>query len=395
MKFSYFSGIIIILVLVTCACSSSKKSLTQPLIWNKQRLDTIIQKTYFNDTLLNKYITPTNYLLQKTSVSIVQKPFTISGDIHNYESLSTYYWPDPSNPQGPYIHKDGKINPDVKKYDSTRLKVLCDRLKYFSIAYYLTKNELYYQAFIEQIKIWYINKNTKMNPNLEYAQIIIGKNDNHGQPHGIIDAYIMNDIIEAIRLINSVKKIDRRVLKEVISWHYQFFNWLNRSKLAQIEKCQPNNHGIALDILKLNIALFVGKNDVANEITSSFYNNRLEKQIDSIGRQPYELKRTKAYMYSIYNLMHIVDFCCLQESLGNPYYKKHYEIINRAFLYLYQFVGKHEKFPYQEIDNWNRLEKWLKIEILRLHRLQQPPNSKALNIGYTYDFYKSMNDIIK
>ena len=93
--------------------------------------------------------------------------------------------------------------------------------------------------------------------------------------------------------------------------------------------------------------------------------------------------------------MHIVDFCCLQESLGNSYYKRHYEIINRAFLYLYQFVGNREKFPYQEIDNWNRLEKWLKIEILRLHRLQQPPNSKILNIKYTHDFYKSMNDIIK
>src|SRR5678815_298813 len=47
-------------------------------------------------------------------VTVMDKPFTPpSGDKHDYMSLSPYWWPDKSKPDGkPFIRKDGEVNPD-------------------------------------------------------------------------------------------------------------------------------------------------------------------------------------------------------------------------------------------------------------------------------------------
>ena len=56
-------------------------------------------------------------ILDKQIVSVVEKQFaTPCGNKHEYMSLASYYWPDPSKPDGlPYIRKDGQRNPDNDK----------------------------------------------------------------------------------------------------------------------------------------------------------------------------------------------------------------------------------------------------------------------------------------
>ncbi len=34
------------------------------------------------------------------------------GGIHDFYSEGDYWWPDPQNPDGPYIQRDGESNPD-------------------------------------------------------------------------------------------------------------------------------------------------------------------------------------------------------------------------------------------------------------------------------------------
>ena len=46
--------------------------------------------------------------------SVMDKTFMPpSGDKHDYASLGTYWWPDPSSPDGlPYVRRDGEVNPE-------------------------------------------------------------------------------------------------------------------------------------------------------------------------------------------------------------------------------------------------------------------------------------------
>ena len=73
-------------------------------------------------------------------MSVIDKEFVPpSGDKHDYASLSPYWWPDPSKPDGkPYIRKDGEFNPERQKYDQPRIDALSSAVGSLSLAYYFT-----------------------------------------------------------------------------------------------------------------------------------------------------------------------------------------------------------------------------------------------------------------
>src|SRR5687768_4150728 len=67
-----------------------------------------------------------------------------SGDKHDYMSLSPYWWPDPSKPDGkPYLRKDGEFNPERDKYDLPRMEAMADAVGSLALAYYFTGEEKY------------------------------------------------------------------------------------------------------------------------------------------------------------------------------------------------------------------------------------------------------------
>src|SRR5690348_6045158 len=59
-------------------------------------------------------------VLQAANRHLEEKPITITashcersaGGLHDFFSEGDYWWPDPKNPDGPYIQRDGMTNPD-------------------------------------------------------------------------------------------------------------------------------------------------------------------------------------------------------------------------------------------------------------------------------------------
>ncbi|MFW5856405.1 MAG: alginate lyase family protein, partial [Planctomycetota bacterium] len=48
-------------------------------------------------------------------------PHSPTRDPHAYVSVATYYWPNPDTPDGlPYVPRDGRLSPDVHRYDRPR-----------------------------------------------------------------------------------------------------------------------------------------------------------------------------------------------------------------------------------------------------------------------------------
>ena len=75
--------------------------------------------------------------------SVVTKPKAgPSGDPHDFFSLGTYWWPDPSKPNGlPYMRKDGLVNPETFLYDSVPLSQMIFAVSNLSLAHYFTNDE--------------------------------------------------------------------------------------------------------------------------------------------------------------------------------------------------------------------------------------------------------------
>lgn len=364
-----------LLLIILCSCTYSisidnfEEGTSAPILWNMTNLEKVRAGQEYS-SIKDYYRQRADKVLQKEFPTVVAEGKKYVNDPHYFYSIGRYMWPDSTNINGPYISRDGHTNPEYNETDYFKLVALTNNLKDLSVAFYFTHDEKYYDALTQSLKVWFMDKDTYMYPNFSYAQICPGRNKNKGNPFGLIEAYIMIDILEAIRLVDTEKSLETDVMKNVKLWFYKFGDWMQKDNLGKKERQAANNHGVAYDVVLYSIADFVSEENVAKEVADSFRVTRLCKQIESDGSQPKEQVRNNAFDYSIYNLTHIVDFCIILEGKGIHYYEENKSIIDSAFAYLWQYVGNEENFPYKELRDWENVEGKLRNQTWRLKRLK-------------------------
>ena len=348
MKAPIYKILPVIVSLIVCGSSVGQNYLSGPLIWDNAEISILMDpESKQRTSLINK----ADDCYEDSPIVITDKTKSFAPDMHYYCSIGPYWWPDPEHP-GHYINKDGQQNPEVKEYDNRRLNSMIDRCVLLSKAYYVTGEKRYYEAFVRQLKAWFLDRNTFMYPNFAYSQVVPGRNNNKGRSTGIIGAYCLNDLIESIRLVEMRKALPRKVKRGMQSWFGDFARWADEGEFGPSLKKADNNVGLAYDVLLTNMYLFAGNEQRAKEIVDGFYKKRILVQIKEDGSQPAELKRTKAFSYSLYNLAHIIDFCYLARYWYPKYYQDHSERIDKAFSYLGQYVDNTDSFPFQQINGW-------------------------------------------
>jgi hypothetical protein len=75
------------------------------------------------------------------------------------------------------------------------------RVKILSAAYYFTDDTIYSVKATEILRVWFLNNDTFMNPNLQYSEVITGKNN--GTRSGIIATNYFPTVLDAISLIQN------------------------------------------------------------------------------------------------------------------------------------------------------------------------------------------------
>ena len=131
--------------------------------------------------------------------SVMEKTKTPpGGDKHDYLSLAPYSWPDPSKPDGlPWINRDGEVNPESRTgTDHDALERMCSRVETLALAYHFTGQQPYAEKAATLLNVWFLDPATKMNPHLQYAQGVPGRNTGRGT--GIIDSVALIRVTEAI-----------------------------------------------------------------------------------------------------------------------------------------------------------------------------------------------------
>ena len=227
-----------------------------------------------------------------------------SGDKHDYLSLAPYFWPDPSKPAGlPYLRKDGQVNPesrDEAANDTLRMRLLGKSVETLGLAYHLTKDERYAAHAARMLRVWFLAPETRMNPHLRYAQAVAGKNDGRGT--GILESRYVGFAADAAGLLQDSAAWTESDRRQFDQWLGVFLDWLLTSAPGRDEAAAQNNHGTWFDVQAVQIALALGRHDVAKRILQDVPVKRYGVQIKADGRQPLELVRTTSFGYSCYNL---------------------------------------------------------------------------------------------
>ena len=259
----------------------------------------------------NVYIMPAYSALMRAAdsslrigtISVIQKSTVPpSGDKHDYLSLAPYWWPDSTKPGGlPYIRRDGQMNPQTRiDHDGLRFGALTSAAEALALAYWFTGEERYASHAAFLLRGWFITPATRMNPNLRFAQAILGVTEGRGI--GILDLRHFPRLLDAVRLIDrspSWKGSDRSAFE---SWLREYLNWLRESRNGRDERAEKNNHGTLFDMQAASLAIFLGDSAYAREMLNESAVSRVDSQIAGGGAQQLELDRTRPIHYSLFNL---------------------------------------------------------------------------------------------
>jgi hypothetical protein len=226
-----------------------------------------------------------------------------SGDPHDYVSFARYYWPDPSKPDGlPFVSHDGKHNrAQVAKGDRGRIGDFCATVETLAAAWQVNHDEAAARRAGEWLRAWYITPATRMNPNLDYAQVRMGHSNNRGNAAGVLDARDFAHVIDALRLLHDSPALTAAEETAIRDWFTTYLHWLTTAKTAVEERNAKNNHGSWYLAQAISIARYVGRDDLARELCEGD-KARIAAQFKPDGSQPEEIRRVDGLGYSVFNL---------------------------------------------------------------------------------------------
>jgi Alginate lyase len=250
--------------------------------------------------------------------SVMDKNSTVSKTKHDYYSLATYYWPNPSTSDGcPYIHKDGQWGPTVTTTgDLTAWANTWQAIEKLTLAWWYTGKDAYAMRAELFIRTWFLNSTTKMNPNMNFGQVVPCTIS--GRKEGILEmSQALTQVLDGLAILNTGAPgwtaTDRSGMK---SWLTAYLNWSTTSSLGIGETKATNNHGTWKDLQDAAIEYYLGQTSAAKTLVSNARANRINKQIDSTGKQTMEITRTRPWHYVNYNLQGLTRLAELGRKLG-------------------------------------------------------------------------------
>jgi hypothetical protein len=298
--------------------------------------------------------------LQKGPYTVMSKKYTPpSGDKHDYLSIGPYLWPVVSTSGvTTWAHKDGQANPGNRMgTDADAWGNFRNDVETLTLAWYLTGEDKYAQHAAKLIHTWYLDPKTKVNPNALYSQWLPGKAT--GTPVGTIDISPIGGLCNWLKIMESWQGWKAYYpdgtagyKREIENWMNQYLQWLTQSASGKKASELKNNIGSWYDAQAASVALFVGNTNIAKQMVERG-KEKIASQINPDGSQPLELKRTKAFSYSLYNLSALTQLAetgnCVGVDLWD-YQTADGRSLKKAIDFLAAYRKPDTKWPYQEIS---------------------------------------------
>jgi hypothetical protein len=254
---------------------------------------------------------------------LVEEPLTITasssprsaGGLHDFFSEADYWWPDPQNPEGPYIQRDGMSNPGNFVEHRRYLMRLSVQVPALAAAWRLTKDDRYAAHAVRHLQAWFIDERTRMNPNLKFSQAIKGRVTGRGT--GIIDTIHLVEVARAVEVLRDSRALTVSDQNGIKRWFTDYLKWMTTDKYGIEERDAKNNHGTCWVMQVAAFAHLTGDEELLRYCRERYRTILLPNQVAADGSFPEELRRTKPYGYSLFNLEAMATLCEILSRAGD------------------------------------------------------------------------------
>lgn len=302
-------------------------------------------------------------IMEKAAKYLLEQPVTVTashcdrsaGGLHDYFSEGDYWWPDPKNPDGPYIQHDGLSNTNNFVAHRHAMVRLGEVVATMTSAYILTGDEKYAKHAVKHLKAWFVDEDTKMNPNLLYSQAIKGRFT--GRSTGVIDTIHLVEVARSAMLLKDSPSFPPEDYQAVKAWFRQYLTWLTTHPYGTGERDAKNNHGICWSMQAAQFAQLVGNDSVLNWVRNEFKHVYLTRNMQLDGGFTDELRRTKPYGYSLFVIDAMAGIAQIASTPSDnlwTYQTPDGRGMAKGLEFIFPYIADKSKWPYKhDVLYWN------------------------------------------
>lgn len=293
--------------------------------------------------------------LQLPIRTVVDKPRpSPSGDMHDYVSYATYWWPDPRWPDGlPFVRHDGHHDRAMTALgDEARLGAMEEAVRSLALGWAVLHRPEYADRAGQWLRAWFLDPATRMTPNLVYAQIRRGHDGDKNVGTGCLDGRGLTQVVDGLGLLEGSPALTAAEAHAIHDWFQAYFDWLMTSQPGMAEHLAANNHGSWYLVQAVSIARYLGDDETARRLCSEDY-GRIAWQIRPDGSQPLELARQDALGYSVFNISAQLQVARLALPLGidlTGYQAPGGGSLAKAIAYLKPYNADPKRWPGRQIS---------------------------------------------
>eukprot|EP00128_Syssomonas_multiformis_P018328 Colp12_sorted_trinity150504_noHs@18259 len=304
-----------------------------------------LRENYYNGyrtTQALYLVNQANLALQAPLYTIVNKSATFlppSGDVHDYYSWALYYHPADGcdRTQTPaysymrqcnFVLRDGNItNADLAlASDRDVLRNVAQTIYNLAFGFHFTKDEQYPQAAVRQIRSFFLDPATRMNPNMNFAQMIRGPGNLTSSLYALMDAAeTLPTIMDAITIMNASSSLVPEVKNGFAQWLLEFTTWALSSSVATASQSAQGQLSTWYAAQVSSYLVYLSRsgvggtinNNTAYSVLQSFVSTQYQQQITSNGSLPFELTSAQPFESSCRAVNGLIRAALVGDALAN------------------------------------------------------------------------------
>ena len=222
-------------------------------------------------------------------------------------------------------------------------------------AWKVTRDRKYAAHAARHLLAWFVAPETRMTPNLQYAQAIHGRTTGRGI--GIIDTLHLVEVSRAISTIEASRQLADAKLSAIRNWFADYLLWMTTSKNGLEEREAKNNHGTCWAVQAAEFARLTGNQEVSAFCRGRFKSVIVPGQIAGDGSFPQELRRTKPYGYCIFNLDAMATLCQILTDGSDDLFRftlPDGRGFSKAIAYMFPFLSDKNAWPHRhDVEYWD------------------------------------------
>jgi hypothetical protein len=164
------------------------------------------------------------------------------------------------------------------------------------------------------------------------------------------------DVVQGTKAMQQSPAMDAKTYDGVKKWFTSYLGWVTTHPYGKDEMNAKNNHGTCWVMQVACFAKFTGNQALMDFCRNRYKQVLLPGQMAADGSFPLELKRTKPYGYSIFDLDAMCSICQLLSTPDDnlwAYQTADGRSIQKGIAFLYPYLKNKTEWPYQhDVMHW-------------------------------------------